>query len=277
MSRQQTVGELKEKTGTNQSDRLTGGNLNIVYGLKGEDTLISKSGSSLDNLSGTVLVGGSSGDVYKLGNRAITIILDNGGSKGDGAIAKGLGLNFDSSYVAELEGKHLVAGDTESGQGVLLLNWKQKQHRIENFILADGKLSYRQLKNNYKTYGNYLGNYTLAKIERLTGVDLSALGLSSSSLDASIATISKRSTKLEKSRTFDEVIGTSRTAQVVGTVEDWAEPSTVEVSEERSAALYAIGDSSGDTATQGETCLHDLLPWALQDPLLCYALPDPGF
>lgn len=200
-----TIGNLSERIGNSKKNRIKSTDGEIVYGLAGHDKLVSKNGSSIEGDETSVLVGGSDNDTYKAGKRKTTVVLDNGKSKKDTLTARGIGLNFDTSFVVEVENRHLYAGDRRSGQYVVLLDWQKSKHRIEKIQLADGTLSYQQLVQNLESFENYLGNTSWAELESLGEIDSDQLGLSPSEINGSVRTVEKRAVKLEQSRSGQSV------------------------------------------------------------------------
>ena len=212
---------FREIKGNSRNNRLRGGDREILYGLAGNDTLISKTGSSIEGLETTILAGGTGNDTHKLGRRATTLILENGRSRRDTVVARGIGLDANSSFAVEVDNRHLYAGDERSGQYVFLLDWRKPKNRIERIRLADGTLTYRQLVKNL---GN-LDNFSWQELENSGEIDLAQFGLSPRAMNRAIRHLDKRARQLERSpsstaqdtsrETVDALTGLSESGKVM--------------------------------------------------------------
>ena len=78
------LGNLTEVILTTEQDRQSGKDLEILYGLAGNDFLGAVDGATTENDGdATVLVGGSGGDHYDTNNLSTAIIIENGNSDRD--------------------------------------------------------------------------------------------------------------------------------------------------------------------------------------------------
>lgn len=213
-----TVGRFKEKLGTIRNNRIKGRDLEILYGLQGNDRLSSRRGSATRDVA-TILVGGSGGDRYKAAKKSTTIVLENGGSTADILVAKGIGFNRETSFVAEIDGRHLVASDTASGQSVILLDWQAPSQQIGTFVLSGGRYSYGELATRVRNTENYLGNVSWAELNQSGALDLGRVGLNTRSVNRAIRRIGRRAKRLEKKQiqsTRDRLTGLSQGDILVG-------------------------------------------------------------
>ena len=126
------IGRFKELIGTPRNNRIRGRDLQIIYGLQGNDKLSAARGSAA-GAEATILVGGSGGDRYKAANRTTTIILENGVSSSDTLIARRIGFNRDTSFVGEIDSRHLILGDITFGQAVIVLDWRKADQQLGTF------------------------------------------------------------------------------------------------------------------------------------------------
>ncbi|CAM3443429.1 hypothetical protein [Halomonas lysinitropha] len=110
----------------------------VGYGLEGDEVLRGCYGSNY-----SFLAGGPGDDIYVAADWAALKILDSGGFHS--VVADGISVLREGTYVATVEGRHLIAGDIYSGQQVAISNWEDPQFRIEEFVLADGIYSFDQI------------------------------------------------------------------------------------------------------------------------------------
>jgi hypothetical protein len=188
-----TPSYLKETLGTSASNNLSGssadGIYDALYGLAGNDTL-----TGAGYAFTTVLVGGSGADTYKAESNAGIAILENGNSQGDIIIAKGIGIDNNNSYVLEINGRHLLFGDSDSGQLVMIADWQKSENQVEKIELQDTTLDYNYVASNFRNFPNYLGNFTYEQLENLSDDSLQF----PDSIESDISSIFARAKELEQ-------------------------------------------------------------------------------
>ena len=223
-----TIGNFSEVIGNEGDDNLIGSDLQILYGLAGDDILAPVGGSSPEALATTVLVGGSGGDLYQVSNNSIAIIIENGNNDNDIGRVSGINIpNIDEIDfpIDEMEreklerllepllllqidnNRHLYIGDTESNQYALLIDWQNPENRIENFSLEVDTFSYPEIVEYLASLqlfvqggGNvpgFLGSLNWEEANEQTNIDLERLGLSPETIDEAIAQVKARSAELE--------------------------------------------------------------------------------
>lgn len=139
---------FSDRTGTAAGDSLTASSHQVVFGGRGNDTLIHGGGT-------TWLVGGSGDDTYRVANYGTTVIYDVGGSANDHF--------YDSSYVigqsyaAQIDGRHLAVVDLY-GNGILFFDWLSSASKIEHFHVSGLDLSAEQFNSFLQSSPFYLGN-----------------------------------------------------------------------------------------------------------------------
>ena len=169
-------------------DSISGSDLEILYALDSDDVLNSAftlAGGELPNgASTTILSGGSGNDEYQISNNSTAIIYEGLYSDDSnflittiGDNRSGIGLEKETSFVAQIENRHLYLGDTASNQYVIVLDW-QNDGAIETFDLAEGQLHYDEFVHRYQDSSNYLGDLTWDEIEVSEEIDFDRLGLS---------------------------------------------------------------------------------------------------
>ena len=70
-----------------------------------------------------IFIGGKGDDTYKINVNGVMTIFDGGAGDFDQVQASGIGLNFETSYVATVEGRHFYAFDMSSAQGICVLDF----------------------------------------------------------------------------------------------------------------------------------------------------------
>ena len=206
-----TVGNFTEVLGKVSNfgitgfDSISGADLQIVYGLDGDDNLNSTatfSGGSLpDGKATIILVGGSGKNNYQIRNNSTAIAIENNNAD-DNILwttigSTGLSLEKETSFVAEIDRRHLYLGDTATNQYIILIDWQQPANQIESFDLTEGFVSYEDFVSRYQDSNNYRGNLTWDELVATGEIDLARLGLSSDTIDDDIMTINQRAIKLE--------------------------------------------------------------------------------
>ena len=182
-----TIGNFREVVGNEGNDNLLGSDLQVLYGLEGNDTLATVEGLLPDGMATSFLVGGSGDNRYRVGNNSTAIIIENSNTDNDVGQATGIGFNQDTSFTMEIDnGRHLWVGDIESYQSALLIDWQNPENRIENFELEDGTFSYQFVVDNFRSLPGYLGSFTWEE-----------LGSSSEIVNQEIAQVNTRSATLE--------------------------------------------------------------------------------
>lgn len=139
------------RVGTPGPDDLLAGPETLVLGLGGDDVLRGQAGA--DSI---VLSASAGNDLYAVDGARALGIDDSGGY--DIVEAPGIGFTFESSFGAIVDGRHLVAFDTTSGQTVYLLDFRVPERQIEEFRLADGVYSFDQINGELEADDNFLGN-----------------------------------------------------------------------------------------------------------------------
>ncbi len=187
-----TVGNLKPVVGTQFSDDLEGNNLEIVYGLKGNDLLSTSTGSNPVGL-----LGGEGDDEYLVRDNSFTVILETGNSNGDTIIAPEYEMNGENTYSLTIDNRHLYTADLDTGTYALILDWRNNTV-IDKFELYDGDFTYQEATNFFdqlveSNNPHFLGNFTWDKVQNDpllvangANLDLSRLGLSSDTINAAI-------------------------------------------------------------------------------------------
>lgn len=185
-----TVGNFTELYGIGSDfgiagyDSISGSDLQIVYGLDGDDSLNSTTTFSGGNLSDgkatIILVGGTGRNSYQVRNNSTAIVIENDNDR-DNMLwttigSTGLSLEKETSFVAEIDSRHLYFGDTATNQYVILVDWQQPANQIETFDLTEGYVSYEDFVSRYQNSSNYRGNFTWSELAATGEIDLDRLG-----------------------------------------------------------------------------------------------------
>ena len=192
------IGNLTEIVGTVNSEEIKGKDLEIVYGLEGNDLLKSANGSTTENTpDATVLVGGSGNDHYDTIDESTAIIIENGNDDND--LFHGTDIKFfsETSYILEIENRHLLIGDRSTGQSGIIIDWQNLENRIENFTSIDAIFTYEQFVANFRNFDSYQGNFNWSELVASGELNLARLGLSADTVDIAIAQANERSNELE--------------------------------------------------------------------------------
>lgn len=193
------VGSLKEKVGTPNIDRLLVRDKEVAYSLGGNDQLNAATDSLLGTRAGFFLVGGFGDDSYQAAKRGVTVVMDLGNSGDDDFVsATGIGINKSSSFVMDIDRRHLLAGDVNTGQVIVIIDWKQQQNRIEKVRLSNGVYAYDDVVSSYKGFGNYLGNVSWGRLVNEGFLDLDRVGLKPRGINRAIRKITRRAKDLQK-------------------------------------------------------------------------------
>ena len=142
-----------ETIGTPDDDFLTGSENRIIFGLAGNDTFVGGFGQAFQ-----IFVGGEGADTYIASNQSAITVGENGNSAGDTVIATGIGLTRDTSFALTIDGRHLLAADTASGQVVYVGDFLEPASRIETIHIAEGIFTFDQLVNQLFSAPGFLGD-----------------------------------------------------------------------------------------------------------------------
>ena len=192
------IGNLTEIAGTANNEEIDGKDLEIVYGLEGDDLLKSVDGSTTENTAdATVLVGGSGNDHYDTIDESTAIIIENGNDDND--IFHGTDVKFfsETSYIFEIENRHLLIGDRSTGQSGIIIDWQVPENRIEDFAAVDSIFTYEDLVANFRNLDSYQGNLSWEQLVASGELNLQRLGLSAEAVDMAIAKAKERSNVLQ--------------------------------------------------------------------------------
>lgn len=184
-----TVGNFNEIVGTLGTDTLGGQDLQILYGLNGNDSLTANLGVlGIDKV--IFAVGGAGNDTYTVRDNATLFVLENGNSASDSIVATGIGLNGGSAEFLTIEGRHILIRDTTSNQEILLLNATVLANRIESFRFSDGTFTFQQVLNAVNARS--LGDFSFTDLQVSGVLDLNRLGINPNAVDNAITTIEQR-------------------------------------------------------------------------------------
>ena len=192
-----TIGYFREILGSQDVDNLVGSDLEILYGLQGNDILTTVEGSLPYGIATTIVVGGSGNDVYQANDNSTIFVIENGNTDNDVAQTSGIGFLKDTSFSLEIDnGRHLFVGDIESNQYALFVDWQEPENRIETFEAEDGSASYEEFVDNFRSWDGYEGSFTWEELSAYLGLE--SLGLSEVTMDETIAIVNTRNAVLEE-------------------------------------------------------------------------------
>src|SRR3712207_1535635 len=100
---------LPEVVGTGGADVVGGRGGTAVFGGRGDDTF-----RAAPTAAGQYLAGGSGADLYLVPAGASVVVTEGFGYQGDVVRARALDLSAPTAFVAEIDGRHLLIGDTAS-------------------------------------------------------------------------------------------------------------------------------------------------------------------
>lgn len=159
-----TAKNLLGLVGTTGNDSVVGMTNSFYFGLDGDDVF--ESGYNADYQA---FIGGQGNDYYLMNSPGAMTIADGGNSSGDTLEVSGITVSSLSSYVAEIDSRHLVAFDLDAGQSVYLINWHEPENKIENIILGGVTYTWDELNDQLEYLPNYLGNWSWADYSSATG------------------------------------------------------------------------------------------------------------
>jgi len=159
-----TAKNLLGLVGTTGNDSVVGMTNSFYFGLDGDDVF--ESGYNADYQA---FIGGQGDDYYLMNSPGAMTIADGGNSSGDTLEISGISVSSLSSYVAEIDSRHLVAFDLDAGQSVYLIDWNEPEIKIENIILGGVTYSWDELDTQLESLPNYLGNWSWVDYSSATG------------------------------------------------------------------------------------------------------------
>ena len=132
------------------------------FGLDGDDVFTSSYNGEYQ-----FVIGGEGNDHYIINSPGVMTIFDNGTSSNDIVEASGLGVYSLSTVFGTIDNRHLVAGDINSGQQLLIIDYQDNLNKIETIKLADGTYTYNEIINFMSISQNNLGNYSWEDADQL--------------------------------------------------------------------------------------------------------------
>lgn len=160
-----TIGPYNTVEGTSGTDNFDAFNLNMYFGLGGDDTF-----SNTSFGTDAYFLGGSGNDTYRAGVDAFTIIHETGGSSNDRYVDI-IGNLSGPSVIAELDGRHLAFATADGSGAILFVDWREEANRIETFDLAipgEGfqTFNYRDFVDLVESSPQYAGNVPLDALDQ---------------------------------------------------------------------------------------------------------------
>ena len=104
---------------SDNADNIVGASYSVIFGLDGDDIITSANGGDYQ-----IVIGGEGNDTYIINSPGVMTINDNGNSSNDTIEASGIGVYSETTYFGTLEGRHLVVGDSLSGQYLHWFIWR---------------------------------------------------------------------------------------------------------------------------------------------------------
>lgn len=169
--------ELGERYGTREADNLLGAADTILFGLQGADVLRSAPSSDYQ-----VLLGGTGNDTYRIGSGHAVVVADSAGV--DRLEIGGLPFGSDFSLVAEIDGRHIGAFNTQTGTTVYWLDFRQSS--IMTVSLSDATLTRDQLADQLFSLEGFEGRLSWEDVAQL-GFDVPTTDVANATYDAAIA------------------------------------------------------------------------------------------
>ena len=159
-----------EQLGTIYNDTITLSTGVVYFGGAGNDTIYS--GWYSEN---QIAIGGDGDDTYKISSPGYLTIADLSNSSYDVVEATGIGVYRPSTYFATIDGgRHLYIIDTDSGQAIIALDYRDPENKIELIRASDATLSYDDLIYALNVSPNYAGDLTWAEVASLGGTTLTS-------------------------------------------------------------------------------------------------------
>jgi hypothetical protein len=202
------VGKYRENLGSLTDDFLKVRDRQIGYASAGNDTLTAKTDPLLGIKTSAILVGGFGFDRYFAAKRGMTVVIDRGsaddqdGSVDDILTMSGIGLRRNTSFLMDVDNRHLLVFDTKSQQAVVIVDWKSQQNQIEQIRLSDATLFYEDIVDDYKRLGGYLGNFSWKQLKKQGILEFDRVGLRPSGINKAIGKIAKRADQLQGTDPF---------------------------------------------------------------------------
>ncbi|MEL6494237.1 MAG: hypothetical protein AAFQ41_03830 [Cyanobacteria bacterium J06623_7] len=191
------------------NSRLLANNLDLLYGLTGDDNLSVSPDFTLNDVA--ILVGGLGNDQYIVPPNSTVVIADNGlGSDTDTIFASGLSGN--SSFFT-IDNRHLYVFDEVTDTYLLILDYEAPENQIEFIEQGDGRLTFDEytaavdaaLANNPASNITFDELQNGADVPERAQLDLSVAGLSPSTINEDIVEIGETAIELETSIVTAEV------------------------------------------------------------------------
>ena len=199
-----TVGNLNTLLASQGDDsNLLATDLDLVYGLNGNDSLINNTNNSNSDV---FLIGGEGNDEYILPSNSFTVILDTGNSNGDLIVAENYAIDGENTYSLTIDNRHLYTADLDSDTYALILDWRDGSP-IDSYQLSDGSFTFEEVTAFFDAQReadlslpieerSFLGDFSWDEVQSNSllvangaQLNLSDIGLSSDNVNAAIDTV----------------------------------------------------------------------------------------
>ena len=116
---------------SNDNDIIQAKSYYSSFGLDGDDIITSSYNGEYQ-----FVIGGEGNDHYIINSPGVMTIFDNGTSSNDIVEASGLGVYSLSTVFGTIDNRHLVAGDINSGQQLLIIDYQDNLNKIEITLIS---------------------------------------------------------------------------------------------------------------------------------------------
>ena len=149
---------FQQISSTEDADQVSVSGEQAQFGQGGSDNLTF---SETSPFSPGLGLGGRGSDTYVVNAGENGAVFDGFGSSGDRLEMSGI--SFENAVAAQIDGRHLWVGSADGATNVVVLDWRDSDHRIESFSFSDGStLSFDQATNAIDSgLEGYLGNFSL--------------------------------------------------------------------------------------------------------------------
>lgn len=165
-----------EAVGTAGFDGFQPAGNQVSFGLEGEDSFVGHAGLGLLHFA----FGGAGDDIYTGGSGLVVV---EGGGSVDGLILPMVLSSGGGLFTGEIDGRHLVLADPDSGSLAIIADWQQEESRIEAVQLADQALGWSQFSAFAQSSGLYRGDLPDDALTAF-GIDAAMTSQISATIDA---------------------------------------------------------------------------------------------
>lgn len=113
----------------------------------------------------------STADLFRVADNSLMNIGLNTDGVRDAVAANGIGFGRSSSHFAEIDGRNLLAWDTQSHQAFYIADWRADGEKLGHFDLSDGSMTFQQFARMLAASPAFVSGVSAGDVDLSRGID----------------------------------------------------------------------------------------------------------